>query len=200
MPMYVPPKRGAPASRVGGGTRGTDSNGPSIVALAPDHTGLTNRAQPTLYWYLSQPAATQLEITIINDESINPLLEKSLPTPKQAGIQSVSLADQGITLKPGVEYRWFVALVPDKSQRSNDIIAGGTIMYVKQDAALGSKLSAAKTPADKAATLAQEGVWYDAIDTLSTAINKSGSSALKQQRAALLSQVGLNEAAAADSN
>jgi Flp pilus assembly protein TadD len=43
---------------------------------------------------------------------------------------------------------------------------------------------------------AEEGVWYDAIDALSRAIEKSpNDAALREQRAALLEQVGLQAAA-----
>ena len=85
-PVYKPPMRGAPASRVGGGSRGPDSGGaPRIAVLAPDHTGLTTQEQPDLYWYISKPGATRLEITVITDQTVQPLLEKKLaPPPKPA--------------------------------------------------------------------------------------------------------------------
>jgi hypothetical protein len=68
-------------------------------------------------------------------------------------------------------------------------------MRVTEDAGLQSKLSASKSESDKAVALAQQGIWYDAIETLSVAIDKTGDPALKQQRAELLAQVGLQEAA-----
>jgi len=42
--VYVPPSRGAVGARTGGGTRGQTS-APRIAVLAPDHVGLTTRAQ-----------------------------------------------------------------------------------------------------------------------------------------------------------
>jgi len=197
MPVYKPPKRGAPASRVGGGTRGMGDR-PHLVILAPDHTGMTVQAQPTLYWYLSRPATTHLEVTVINDNSIDPVLEKTLPSARSAGIQSVDLGKHGVNLKPGVEYRWFVALVPDNNQRSNDIIASGTIQRTSASSSLKSRLASAASASARASAYAEEGIWYDAIDTLSTAIDKQGDSSLRQQRAALLEQIGLNEVAEYD--
>lgn len=55
-PVYVPPDVGAPSTRVIGGVRGIGIGGFPIV-LAPEFTGLTTKAQPTLYWYLGQPQA-----------------------------------------------------------------------------------------------------------------------------------------------
>ena len=52
-PVYKPPQLGAPGGRVGGGTRGIGGDALSLVALAPNHVGLTTQVQPTFYWYLS---------------------------------------------------------------------------------------------------------------------------------------------------
>jgi hypothetical protein len=198
MQLYKPPSRGAPATRVGGGTRGSDEAGPILSVLAPDHTGLTISEQPNLYWYLSKPTHMSMEITITHDEEINPVLEKTLPAPKTAGIHSYDLAGNHIKLKPGIEYRWFIALVPDEIQRSNDIISGGTIMRVEEDAALKEKLAAARSPLDKGITFAENGLWYDAIHTISITIESQDSRDLREIRAAMLEQVGLKDAAQED--
>lgn len=193
MPTYKPPLRGAPASRVGGGSRGADSGAaPQIAVLAPDHTGYTTQEQPNLYWYLSKPVATRLEITVINDQSIQPLLEKKLEIPTQAGIQRLSLKDLGIRLKSGIEYRWFVGLVTDPQQRSNDIIASGTIQRNDATPALKEKLAKADKKA-AAFAYAEEGYWYDAIASISDLIAANPKdAALRLQRAALLEQAGLD--------
>ena len=192
---YRPPTRGAPASRVGGGSRGSADITGELAVLAPDHTGLTTRSQPTLYWYLSEPANARLDVTVTNDEQIDPLLEQIIGIPKAAGIQSLDLAKVGATLKPGVEYRWFVSLTPDETQRSNDVVASGTIKYVKPDAALENKVASADE-LTQARIYAEDGIWYDAIDSLSRAIQQNpGNASLHAQRAALLDQAGLNSAA-----
>lgn len=192
---YRPPMRGAPASRIGGGTRGIGDKTLELVVLAPDHTGLTTREQPTLYWYASEPVLAKLEVTLINDESIDPKLEQIVATPGKAGIHSFDLAKTNTRLKPGMEYRWFVSAIADMDQRSNDIVASGTIQRIKPNDSLTSKIAGA----DKqtlANVYAEEGVWYDTIDALSRSIEKSpGDSALQEQRSVLLEQVGLQAAA-----
>jgi hypothetical protein len=187
--------RGAPAARIGGGTRGIGDMTLELVVLAPDHTGLTTREQPTLYWYVSKPVPAHLEVTVINDQAIDPALEEELGAPRSAGIQSIDLAKAGVKLKPGVEYRWFVSAIADPDQRSNDVVASGTIERITPDEALKRKIAGANGR-DLARVYAQAGVWYDTIDTLSRMIEKSpGDSVLREQRAALLEQVGLKSVA-----
>ncbi|MDH5613116.1 MAG: DUF928 domain-containing protein [Gammaproteobacteria bacterium] len=188
---YRPPMRGAPAARIGGGTRGVGNATLELVVLAPDHTGLTTKEQPTLYWYASEPVPARLEVTLINDESIEPELEEIVATPGHAGIQSINLAKTGAKLVPGMEYRWFVSVVADPGQRSNDVIASGTIQRIKLNDALKAEIAGADEHS-LAGIYAKEGVWYDAIDSLTRMIEKSpGDSVLLQQRTALLEQVGL---------
>jgi hypothetical protein len=192
---YKPPVRGAPASRVGGGHRGSAAVTGELAVLAPDHTGLTTRSQPTLYWYLSEPANARLDLTVTNDEQIDPLLEQVIGIPKTAGIQSLDLAKAGATLKPGVEYRWFVSLTPDETQRSNDVVASGTIEYVVPDAGLESRTARADE-LTLARIYAEDGIWYDAIDSISRAIDENpGNANLHARRAGMLEQVGLKSAA-----
>jgi hypothetical protein len=191
---YKPPMRGAPAARIGGGTRGIGDQTLELVVLAPDHTGLTTKEQPTLYWYVSKPVPSKLEVTLINDDDIDPELEEVVATPGTAGIQSIDLAKTGAKLKPDLEYRWFVSVVADAGQRSNDIVASGTIQRIKPEGTLKDKIAGADDRA-LVRVYAEEGVWYDTIDTLSRLIEKSpDDAALKQQRAVLLEQVGLDVA------
>jgi len=193
---YRPPLRGAPAARIGGGTRGIGDMTLELVALAPDHTGLTTKEQPTLYWYVSKPVPSHLEVTVINDEAIDPALEQEVQSPRQGGIQRLDLAKTGTRLKPGVEYRWFVSVIADPDQRSNDVVASGTIERITPDNALKSRIAGADERS-LARIYAEQGIWYDTIDALSRMIDKyPGDSALREQRTAILEQVGLKDAAA----
>ena len=195
---YQPPMRGSASSgRIGGGTRGT-ADGPSVTleVLAPDHAGLTVSAQPTLYWFVSQRIETDAELTIVDDTSVDPLLELKLTPPIEPGIHALSLKEHGVQLAPNVAYQWFVAVVVDPSQRSYDVIAGGEIERVAQTSELASQLRRVGTQETPQA-YAEAGIWYDALDGLSTQIGNSPNDAgLRQQRAALLDQVGLPGAAA----
>ncbi len=192
---YRPPMRGAPAARIGGGTRGIGESTLELVVLAPDHTGLTTKEQPTLYWYVSEPVSAQIEVTLINDEKIDPELEQIITTPTSAGIQSFDLTKTKTKLAPDVEYRWFVSAVAGEGQRSNDVVASGTIQRIKPSKTLEDKISNGNE-STLASAYAEEGIWYDTIDALSRMIEKSpDNSQLLAQRSALLEQVGLQSAA-----
>lgn len=198
-PVYKPPMRGAPASRVGGGSRGVGDDTPHLSVLAPDHTGLTTREQPALYWFVSKPAAAKLEVTVINEQVVVPALEKELAAPAASGIQRLRLTDVNVKLQLGVEYRWHVSLVLDSKQRSNDIIASGTIQRVEPSPELRERLKTLDWR-ELARVYAEEGIWYDAIDVISQAIELDPSDrAARRQRALLLQQVGLTEASRYDS-
>ena len=77
-PVYKPPLRGAPGGRVAGGTRGTGDEALTLSVLAPDHTALTVQEQPSLYWSLSKPSPYPIELTVIDHQAIQPLLETRL--------------------------------------------------------------------------------------------------------------------------
>ena len=95
-------------------------------------------------------------------------------------------------------YQWFVTLVLDPNQRSKDIIAGGTIERIEFPAALRGKLAqAGKAKAPH--IYAEAGLWYDALTAISELIDATpNDTVLRNQRAALLEQVGLPEIAGYD--
>lgn len=198
-PRYKPPLRGAPAGRIGGGTRGTtDRESFSLLVLAPDHVGYTTRDQPCLYWYISNPVAHPVELTITERNAVRPLVEKQLKMPEKGGIQSVCLADHDARLRANVPYKWFVSLVTNGDHRSKDILAGGIIELVKPPETLVVKLNSSES--SRAPFIyAEEGFWYDALGAISRMIEASPKDAeLHKQRASLLEQVGLAEAANAE--
>jgi hypothetical protein len=198
-PVYKPPLRGSPGGRVGGGTRGASlEEAVSLSVLVPDHVGLTLQNQPHLYWFISRPTTQPIEFTITEKDAVKPLLEARLKPIDKAGIQCIRLADQKVQLRPNVSYKWFVAVVTDPTHRSRDILSGGMIEILPASPALSAKLD--PTPKAKQPwVLAEEGIWYDALARLSDEIEAAPKDlSLRKQRAALLEQVGLNEAARFD--
>ena len=188
---YQPPQRGAPQARVGGGTRGIGGDVPELQVLAPDHVGLTTQAQPTLYWYAHSPVTAHIEFALIDETSIDPLLELETGEVKVTGVQHLNLADHNITLSPGIPYQWSVALIMDEDSRSTDVIASGVVELIEPNKEMKSRIDASQGT-DLVAAYANEGVWYDALDTISTMIEKSPTDQqLVAIRATLLDQVGL---------
>jgi hypothetical protein len=195
--VYRPPKLGKPAQTVGGGSRGTSDKVPVLFVVTPDHVGQTTSAQPSVFWYIDQvpDASFRIEFTLLDEESVEPLVEKTLATPKRAGIHRIRLADYGVQLAPGTEYEWSVALILDPNERSKDIVVTGWIDRVEPSEQLASRLET-EDRAGIAAVYADEGLWYDAVAALSDQIDRTPADArLQQQRAHLLRQVGLDEVA-----
>ena len=201
MPLYNPPKRGAPGGRVGGGTRGSGDDLPVVSVLAPDHVGLTVQEQPSLYWYLSKATTFPVELVIIISQGIQPtapLMEKRIPAPAQPGVHRIRLADFGVRLSTGAQYQWFVSLVRKPDRRSNDVIAGGFIERVAPPEAVTVSLAQAGN-AKAPHVYAESGLWYDAVMALSEMIEAAPKDrGLRQQRAALMKQVRLPEIAEYD--
>jgi hypothetical protein len=197
-PVYKLPKVGKPTGRVGGGRRGASSDLPQIYALVPDHVGYTTSEQPILYWYLSERAQGQLkfELTLIDERSVDPLIDEQFPAPETPGLQSIRLAEHGVKLRPGEEYQWSVSLVPDPTDHSKDIVSSGWIERVPEPAELPAKLAAAGP--DRAALIyGEEGLWYDTVAVACDQMAQHpDDERFRQQLASLLTQVGLSDAAA----
>jgi hypothetical protein len=189
--VYKPPLRGAPGGRIGGGTRGVAGETLALSVLAPDDRALTVSEQPTLYWFISNRTSLPVEVVLMDPDGIRPMLELNLAPPTQAGLHPIRLAEHGIRIQPGIAYRWYVAVVPDAGRRSRDILAGGTVERIVPPADLSSTLSTAGR-AERVAVYAGAGLWYDALTAVTTLVEQSpGDSVPRQQRAALLKQVGL---------
>jgi hypothetical protein len=197
---YKPPKNAvaAPRQDVDAGTRGWSATMPALCVLAPNHTGLTTRGQPSLFWYQSGPASTRIELTIIEPNKPKRVLRVAADKAEQGGIHRLPLERYHVTLAPGVVYKWTVALIPEPSNRSQDLIASDTIRRIEPDAQLTAALAGAEG-LDKAAIYASNGIWYDALETVTNEINAAPKEKdLRLLRAALLDQADLKAAAASE--
>ena len=96
---YKAPLRGAPATRVGGGTRSVAMKPVALSVLAPNETGYTTRDKPTIYWYVSQPLSYPVELTLVSTESLEaaatPAFEFKLEPPVTPGVHAISLESLG---------------------------------------------------------------------------------------------------------
>ena len=193
LPVYAPPKNLLPRARVGGALRGRDMADAEIVALVPDHIGLTVKQTPTLNWFLSKPTSYPLKFTINDDRKVRPIYEGPLSTPSAAGVHTIDLKTLGLTLEPNIQYRWFVSASPDAASHAPDIVAGGMIERCEFNECIITISPKMTCDQDSVRTNATIGLWYDAMGCVCSLIEKDPSDpSLRRLRAALLRQVGLN--------
>jgi hypothetical protein len=197
---FRPPTGRATSVRVTGGSRGKGDAAVTLDVLAPDDVGTTTQEQPSLFWYQSKPANAKFELTLLQEKKVKPLVQVKVDQAAKAGIQRLKLSDHGVKLTPGVEYQWVVALVTDAENRSTDLVVSGAIKRIEPTADLKAKTSQA-SPTTAAGIYAEAGFWYDALAAISDQIEaQPDNKALRQARADLLRQVGLNAAAQAESS
>jgi hypothetical protein len=191
-PIFVPPNRGSPMTRLGGATRSAGADPlPRIEALVPEEAGWTLEEQPVVYWYLARPTDVRIEFVVFDLDLGEPVAQADLPKPARAGIQRIALADHGVHLKAGTAYQWLVKLVPNPGDRSYDRVVGGGIERVEPTPKVKEALAQGGS---RAHALANAGIWYDAVDELSRQIEaQPNDRSLWNQRAALFEQVGLPE-------
>jgi hypothetical protein len=198
--IYRPAAGAAPGARVTGGSRSSGNTNIVLDVLSPDETGLTTQEQPSLFWYQSKPAEAKFEMTLLEENKVKPLLQVQVDRSANSGIQRLKLSDHGVKLVPGVEYRWVVALVTDPDNRSSDLVASGFIQRVEASSELKEKIAKA-SPSTRPMLYAEEGIWHDALGSLSDLIDaEPDNKALRAQRADLLRQVGLKAAASSEAS
>ena len=196
--FYKPPARaGNLPARVSGGARGGRTDA-VLIAVVPNHVALTTQAQPSLFWFQSKPAKAKFELTVVEPKKPKPLLSLTAPEADKPGIHRVKLGKYKVELQPDVAYEWSVAIVPDAENRSRDVIAKGVIKRINPPGDLATQV-AQMGDLERAAAYAQAGIWYDAFESLSNAIEAHPDDpSLRAQRVSLLQQVGLSEAASLD--
>lgn len=200
-PLYQPRPELAGASlepvRLASVVRGEGDALPSLHALAPEHVGATLRPAPVLYWHLSAESPVAIEVSLVDEEGVEPLFERRIDAPVPAGLHALHLSEHDLRLAPGRTYRWYAALVPDPQQRDRDRISGAALRYEPASSDLESVL-ADGPPARRGHVLARAGYWFDAFDALAEIASASPSSErAARQRNALLEQAGLPEVAEA---
>jgi hypothetical protein len=185
--FYSPPNRGAPAQRVGGGTRSITQ----LKVLAPSHPGMTTQAQPRLYWYQNPGFRNKIRFRLAEVGVTPPLLEVLLPPAPDGGIQQLDLDKHDVVLEPGLIYEWGVLLEPFPHQRLPPLLSATRI--VVNDSA---RQIISAEPAQRPYLAASQGYWYDAVDWVSRLIEETGGDAgWRLQRAELLDQGGLKSIA-----
>jgi hypothetical protein len=198
LPSYASPS-GASSEfammRTSGRSRSAGSRLPDVTVLVPEHPGQTSQASPDVYWYLAAATDRPMAVTLIDADEYETLLQVVLPGPHPAGIGRFSLARRGAVLPRGRVILAHVSVLAGAEPGKDDRVASGGIERVRPSANLKGELRAAG-PAKAAHVYAKHGLWLDALAAASRqSSSHPGDAALREQRATLLDQVGLQPAA-----
>lgn len=158
------PDLGAPGRRVPGGSRGQNciARSQRLTALIPkSNISLTTLSNPTLYFYIPQNQARQLEL-VITDEEDQQIYKQNYKSIGNPGVVGISLPMN--TLKKSQTYRWSFSIICNTEDRSLDKLVNGAIERVNNSTVL-SKVEEAK-PQERLSIYAEAGIWQDLLDTL----------------------------------
>lgn len=198
--QYVPPDRGLPGRREGGGTRGgCVLTQPTLTAMIPSQNfGATVEEYPTFFWYVPQTNATTAEFVLLDGNRT--VYETTIDLPKTPGILRLNLPTDGSVppLTIGKDYQWYFSIICNADDRSGDLLTRGWIQRQTKTSALATKLSQA-TVIDRSTIYAQAGIWYDAMKTLADLRQSQSSAGMQQSQLlsdrwhSLLESVGLED-------
>lgn len=165
---YIPPSRGLPGRREGGGTRGDCLNSQQrLTALMPDtNFGKTTAEYPTFFWYIPNIHPEAAEFVLLDEED-NELYRTRFRVTGDSGVIRLSLPEEvGMPpLEVGKDYHWYFSLVCDDVDRSGDSYTEGWIQRVEPSELLLAQLDTAAA-SDRPAIYAAAGIWYDAVTSL----------------------------------
>ncbi|AFY41524.1 DUF928 domain-containing protein [Nostoc sp. PCC 7107] len=164
--LRLPPSLGSPNRRVPAATRGGTciAKDQILTALIPQsNLGLTTVGNPTLYFFIPQNAATNLELVIQNDNRDGQTVYQQKYQPNTtAGVIGIHLPPDTIAVNQ--KYRWTFSIKCNPNDPSLDKLVQGTIQRL-ENSLLMSKLAQA-TPQERVLLYADAGIWHDALDTL----------------------------------
>lgn len=173
---FVPPQRGLPGRREGGGTRDPRAcirgNPGQLVALLPDtNLGLTTASHPEFFWFIPRTRAQQAEFTLYTVDAKlanQSIVHKAIfEVPSTPGVYSFKLpANANIPpLNVGQDYRWTLTLLCELNNRRRDIKVEGWVQRVVPDGSIAKQLRTAD-PRARVELLAKNGLWFDTLTTL----------------------------------
>jgi Domain of Unknown Function (DUF928) len=188
--IKLPSTLKVPGRRVPGGSRGENcvAKRYPLTALVPkSNIALTTVANPTLYFYIPQNQAPELEL-VIQDENDEDVYKQSYKPNGNSGVVGISLPSN--TLTKGQKYRWNFSIVCNTQDRSLDKLVQGAIQRV-DNSSLMSKLEKA-SPQERLNLFAEAGIWQDALDTLAKLrYSRPQDTALKADWQTLLTSQGV---------
>jgi Domain of Unknown Function (DUF928) len=189
------PKLGSAQRTLSGGRRGqaiahcetTRTIKPTALTLLVPQTnqGLaTIEANPTFFWHTQTDRPTTAKFILSDPSTAEPIFTQTIQVDR-AGISRLT---PPVQLKAGVRYRWTVLLACNTGT-PKEVIARSFVERLENVELQWQARTLSDL--DRAATFAQNGIWFDTIEALITAAEKNPQDLkVKSELRSLLSQVG----------
>lgn len=188
-------RRSSPGTRV---SQACTQDNPPITPLVPlmNEHQITTAAYPTLFFYIPQAYAQAPEL-VVSDENNQTIYRGTFNISGQPGIVSLTLPVNSTVpeLRIGKTYRWYLSVVCDRTNRSQDLVLQGSIQRIEPDQQLKLELKKADER-ERAAVYAMSGFLPDSLTTLAQLRREHPNDAdLKTDWEDLLQSAGLEEIA-----
>lgn len=135
-----------------------------LIPIVPQSKiALTVSDRPKFWFYLPETSAQQV-ILAIKREGIEPHWQQTINLTGETGIVGVPLSDEAPALEIGQSYQWALIMVCGDRPSPNDPVVVSWIKRIDQSE-VNQDLQTS-TELEKAASYAQQGIWYDALDIL----------------------------------
>jgi hypothetical protein len=128
---------------------------------SPGFFGVTVAQRPTLWIYLAQNTARQLEFLLL-DEADNTLYQERLTIADNPQFLRIQLGKSSPPLEVGKTYNWLLVKVCDEEDPSRNPFVEGLIQRVEPGATLTRQLKKADL-LTRARLYAEAGIWFDAL-------------------------------------
>ena len=160
----------------------------TLTLLVPDESVVhkTASSQPSFYVQTKIGSKTPLNFTIVDPEVSEPIAQR-LITVSEPGIKKIELPNQ-IQLEQKKVYLWYIGVRCSNNFNYHEILTS-SVEFVPTSTMVQKKLRSSTKTLKTAEIYAQNGYWYDALDTSFKGRSSSGSASLYFQQ--LLSDVGL---------
>jgi hypothetical protein len=167
----------------------------AIALLPPNHHGRTAQARPTFFVYIPENSIGHIFFSL-QDEKRNSHYQTFINLSGQKGIVSFTLPDDAPPLETNKNYEWYFVMVEGTKMRPDSASVSGWIKRVDPSDSLAQSQESGATMA-LAESYAQEGIWYDTLETLVELKRLQPSDlTLNKEWGDLLGQVGLEPIAA----
>ena len=164
---FEPPGDDKPKDTGAGGSRDgsrCNSKEQPIRALMPQgNYGLTSKARPNIYLYLSQTSARQV-VLAFQDEAGTEYARAFLPIEADNNIASFALPQDKMPLKAGKNYQWKISVICGEYPKPGDPTFTGWVQRVEPTDT--QKQLGFNVTEEQMRFLGEHGYWYDLLDAI----------------------------------